>query len=512
MSHAVHRHDAPLRVAVVGSGLAGLTAAYFLVSQHDPEHTRKIHVTLYERSPMLGMDSESVTVEHHGQTQRIDVPMRAFSASYYPNLVKLYKHLKVPFAPASFSFSYARASTMPSDRIQGPVPDFLYSGLHNRGKKFTRRGVLAHPLFLFKMLWSYVVIVFLAWYHTVLGHTRSLSHPLQNRTFGQWCDAVWIFRSFADELLFPMFCSIITADLNAVRCMPAAEVLDYVAHTFLYDHYRVKGGVSQVVRALTAHIPSENIHLGTTITDVFPFESVERHRIGLRFTKPGGSVSENVHDHIIFASQATQTANMLQWYLNHLTLLPKTPDLDKRSTRCAEQLAQLRCLRYEKSTVVCHTDTAILPPESGDWRDLNFVTPARSEMTSASYTMATHVIWRTPDKVVMQTTNPLECLFPAQSKWISKSTFDRFVLDFDGRQARQHFFQTSGTRHGQPKHVLGPLQGPPPAMQGGGVFVSGSWSYGVPLLEGCVTSGRLVAERILKDQGLDTTHITNLLG
>ena len=69
----------PIRVAVVGSGLAGLATAYFLT-----QSTRDVDVTLYERHATLGMDAESVTVEHEGQHQRVDVPMRAFSAAYYP--------------------------------------------------------------------------------------------------------------------------------------------------------------------------------------------------------------------------------------------------------------------------------------------------------------------------------------------------------------------------------------------------------------------------------------------
>ena len=119
--------------------------------------------------------------------------------------------------------------------------------------------------------------------------------------------------------------------------------------------------------------------------------------------------------------------------------------------------------------------------------------------------MATHVIHRSPAQVVMQTTNPLPQLFPAADKTIRQSTFDRFVLTLEGRQAREHFFQRRGKRR-----ALGPLQGSPDGG-GGGVWFTGSWSYGVPLLEGCVTSARLVAERILQQHDLDASHIASIL-
>ena len=153
----------PIRVAVVGSGLAGLATAYFLT-----RNTRGVDVTLYERHAALGMDAESVTVEHEGEHQRIDVPMRAFSAAYYPNLVALYKHLRIGFDPQSFSFSFAHKT---DDAHGGPVPDFLYRGRRNKGPRCIRRGSMARPLFWVSTVWSYLVMVILAWLYTCLLYT-----------------------------------------------------------------------------------------------------------------------------------------------------------------------------------------------------------------------------------------------------------------------------------------------------------------------------------------------------
>lgn len=67
-----------VRVAVVGSGLAGLATAYLL--QVNTETKGQIlDVHLFERNASIGMDSESVTVPNEGQQKRVDVPMRAFS-------------------------------------------------------------------------------------------------------------------------------------------------------------------------------------------------------------------------------------------------------------------------------------------------------------------------------------------------------------------------------------------------------------------------------------------------
>lgn len=84
-SHGQQSQKPPLRVAIIGSGLAGLTAAYLLTSGTD-DINKHLHIELLERSPTLGMDSESVTVLHQGQERRIDVPMRAFSQGMWCQL------------------------------------------------------------------------------------------------------------------------------------------------------------------------------------------------------------------------------------------------------------------------------------------------------------------------------------------------------------------------------------------------------------------------------------------
>ena len=67
------------RIAVVGSGVAGLSAAFLLSRKHE--------VHLFEREDTVGMDAHSLSI--HGA--RMDIPLRVFSESYYPNLCNMYK-------------------------------------------------------------------------------------------------------------------------------------------------------------------------------------------------------------------------------------------------------------------------------------------------------------------------------------------------------------------------------------------------------------------------------------
>jgi predicted NAD/FAD-binding protein len=93
-------------VAIVGSGIAGLTAAWVL--SRDARFT----VTLIESEATLGMDAHSYDMSSvqsdgsAGGTQRLDMPLRVFSESYYPNLTRLYSAAGVTFCPEDYCGSF----------------------------------------------------------------------------------------------------------------------------------------------------------------------------------------------------------------------------------------------------------------------------------------------------------------------------------------------------------------------------------------------------------------------
>ncbi|MEM9304101.1 MAG: FAD-dependent oxidoreductase, partial [Pseudomonadota bacterium] len=72
-----------MRIAIIGSGIAGLSAAWRLSQDHE--------VTIFEKFGHLGMDAHSLDVRGEGGNARVDVPMRVFFDGFYPTLTALYR-------------------------------------------------------------------------------------------------------------------------------------------------------------------------------------------------------------------------------------------------------------------------------------------------------------------------------------------------------------------------------------------------------------------------------------
>lgn len=86
------------RIAVIGSGISGLTSSYLLSKNHD--------VSLFEANDYLGGHTHTLSVEIEGASYSIDTGFIVFNKRTYPNFCKLLKELNVPIQSSEMSFSY----------------------------------------------------------------------------------------------------------------------------------------------------------------------------------------------------------------------------------------------------------------------------------------------------------------------------------------------------------------------------------------------------------------------
>ncbi|KZV95595.1 FAD/NAD(P)-binding domain-containing protein [Exidia glandulosa HHB12029] len=520
-----------VKVAVVGSGLAGLTAAYRLCTSRS---SKEFEVHLFEKANQLGMDSSSVTLDC-GTKRRVDVPMRSFQGGYYPNLIALYKEIGVAFRASDFTYSFSQlrpdrtfSTTLLYNGASGRAGLSMPSALRPHGK--TRPGLFGSmdACLLWCLAWGFFVLstLELLWCQVrlcVLSAPWFRPDALSTLTFEEWAsrttprgfvsrciglDQSW--TTFVHDILVPLFSAICTAGSEDVLRHPVPEFLEYVWLTMFTHHYVAELGVRDVVARLAR--PIRHVHLSTNISS---FTRTSDGKVSVSATTLDSSGVETTEtygpfSHIIVATQANQALPILDAYTSSLERD------DPQRASIALLRAPLAQFHYVPTIVINHADTSFLPAHASDVRDLNLVYAApQATCTSLpesdlcvpkSYAMATHVL-QTPIAAqrLLQTTNPI--IAPRRESVFSVARLQRAVVTPESKVA----LQSLAALHATPRSwrnlwrstetwSLGPAQGAR-SPDAPGIWVCGSYAHGgIPLLEGCVVSARNVVDEIIRIQ------------
>ncbi|CEP08422.1 hypothetical protein [Parasitella parasitica] len=505
-----------INIAVIGSGLAGLSTAYLLeMSQCD-----HINVHLFEKNSSLGMDAASISVGPE-KDFRIDVPMRSYMSGYYSHLSRLYKHLRIPAKKAKFSFGWYRimqskSKPMCKDTDANQVASLttndsylVYSGARTVGhldmvKSSTSSTLLDFVQDIGRFIWrsfvvafSYLWLMFISLWMFYRGHLSDSRHPICNMTLGQFFKKYRVHSYFAHEIFVPLFAAVCTNSYQSMLNYPASDILEYMAMGLFQESYVAGFGVQQVVKTLSA--PLKNVHLKTQITSIKLNRNPE-HRF--QITDEHGHIFDI--DHIIFATQGNQAISILDEYVASLKNIREASFEEWKSASdpmiksVQAQIEMLQKFHYDTALVVNHTDTRLLPSDQSNWKALNLaivdksVNPGKSDLVVPyphDTTMATHIINFThsklrkkTDNLYMQTTNP--CLAVDPKKLLSVAWFERATVTLESKKALRQLFI------GDKDPSLGPCQGK------NGIWFVGSYCWkGIPLLEGCVASAEYVVTK-----------------
>ncbi|KAF8167858.1 splicing factor, Prp19-binding domain-containing protein [Crassisporium funariophilum] len=540
-----------VKIAVVGTGLAGLTAAY-LLSQPSEGEDVAFEVHVFEKASSIGMDSSSISVSSGLQHDwRVDVPMRSFQGGYYMHLIALYKKLGVVFRQADFSYSFS--TLLPSTKLecQRITTTLIYNGGSGRagvskpssfgGLVQTKiRGssiALAQRIWATSLFLCLTIQLFLC-YSITLFHAVPIwrSSKVSTSTFRGWTtkcrprgplarwsgmDTAW--PDYVQTVLVPLLSAVCTAPEADIMNHPIEEILDYIWLTLGTHHYVVVGGVRDVVARLTANLG--HVHLSSPIVSIQP-DIQDPQCITIECLVNDQIERHSQFHHIIFATQACGAIPLLTSYLDSLPT-----HLLRRRTAIQKQIECLKLFQYRPTVVINHTDDSLLPDDDRDIRDLNLISlhsnagqelypecKGKSGLCVAStYTMATQILPRpegypVDQPKVFQTTNPI--IPPRKDCLLSVATLERAIVTLDSKRALQALSQERTRRWWQCPYqantCLGSLQGARSLSNKdeAGVWICGSYAHaGIPLLEGCVVSARNVVEQgIFKSEGVRWIH------
>ena len=269
------------RVAVIGSGISGLSAAYYL--------SQNFEVSVFERDTRIGGHTHTVDVETPAGTLAIDTGFIVHNHRTYPNLIRLLAELGVATAPSDMSFGVADANS-----------GFEYSSRGLAGF-FAQRTNIFRPS-------HYVLLSEILRFNREAQ--RLLNRPgLPGLTLGEVMEQGRYAKIFQTRYLFPM--------AAAVWSMPPASIADFPALTllrFFRNHGMlgidthpkwkvVAGGSRNYLAPLTAPFR----HRITTGTEI---QTVSRHALGvtLHFAdRPAATFDE-----VVFACHGNQILPLLQ--------------------------------------------------------------------------------------------------------------------------------------------------------------------------------------------------------
>ncbi len=325
-----------MRIAVVGSGIAGLASAWLLSREHD--------VTLFEAAGYFGGHTHTHDVELRGRRYRVDSGFIVHNPLHYPLLTRLFDDLGVASQATNMSFSVHREAG--GLEYNAATLDTL----------FCQRRNLLSPRFLG------MVRDLLRFYRQA---PALLSRPDDVTTLGDYLNSGGYGAAFRDEHLIPMACALWSSPSAQILRFPARYLIQFMAnHQMLQTSGRpqwrvVRDGSSSYVRALRARW-SVRERLNCAVL------SVRRRARGAELRSAAGTEH---FDHVVLACHSDQA----------LALLADADDRER---------AILGAMPYQPNEAILHTDARVMPRRRKAWAAWNAWLPSDpADACTVSYCM-----------------------------------------------------------------------------------------------------------------------------
>jgi predicted NAD/FAD-binding protein len=316
----------PLRVAVVGSGVAGLTAAHIIARTHE--------VTLFERDERLGGHANTIPIgTADGREVALDTGFIVHNQRTYPTLLRLFADLGIATQASDMSFGV---------RCEGCGLE--YAGARGMHGVVPRPGVLGRPRYL-RMLTE--VKRFHRQARTVLSDPAA-----DGLTLDGFLRRGGYSPYFADHFMLPLTGAVWSSSPSTIRDFPARYLIRFLANHGMLTvknspQWRTVTGGSREYVARIARGLADRVHVGT------PVESIARDDTGVTVN------GEHRFDRVVIAAHPDQAVRMLA-----------APTAAERSV--------LGAFAYSSNQTVLHTDASLLPRAAGARASWNYLLDACS--------------------------------------------------------------------------------------------------------------------------------------
>ena len=376
------------RIAVIGAGVSGLTAAWLLADKHD--------VHLFEAGDYAGGHTNTEQVEAGGRTWPVNTGFIVFNDWTYPNFIKLMDRLGVASEVSNMSFSV----------------DCHASGLQYNGTSLNT--LFAQRRNLFNLNFLKMIREILRFNKETRADLAAGTIP-DGETLGEYLNRNGYSRYFRNYYIVPMGAAIWSAPEIVLEQFPIRFFLQFFNnHGMLSVDDRptwrvISGGSATYVNRMMDKL-GERTHLNSPVT------SVKRDEEGVTLVANG---QEHRFDQVIFGCHSDQA----------LAMLDDATD-DERSI--------LGAIAYQKNDVVLHTDASVLPSNRLAWAAWNYMIPEHStQPVSVTYNMKVLQNFDDAPETFCVTLNRSRDINP--EKLIKRFEYDHPVFTLDAVAAQERY-------------------------------------------------------------------------
>ena len=303
-----------MKIAIIGSGISGITAACLLHKEHD--------ITVFEAEERIGGHTHTVEVAVGDRTYAVDTGFIVYNEATYPNFIRLLERFKVPTQWSDMSFSVEHAASgraYASHGLRGFFPD---------------ARTMASPAH-----WNLLLDIF----RFNVEAKRFLARKENHCTLGEFQQEFGFSDYFAERYLVPLFSSIWSAAPGDIADYPASYFLNFFKNHGLLEintgpRWRVIQGGSRSYAEAFTHDYRDRIRLNT------PVRSIRRDQDSVTVQPVNGEAE--TYDQVILAVHSNTVLSLLE-------------------DPCDAEREILAALPYQDNDVVLHTDESLLPR---NWR------------------------------------------------------------------------------------------------------------------------------------------------
>ena len=359
-----------MKIAVIGSGISGLSVAYYL--------SKKFKVDLYEKEDHFGGHSYTYDIKDKQKTLPVDLGFIVFNELTYPNLINFFQELKVPYEKSNMSFAVSVKDT-----------NVEYAG-KNLSSIFSNKKNIFNIHFL-KMIREII-----SFYKTA---PQLLNNDIQNTSLGDYLDQSKISEYFKNYHIIPMVAAIWSMPFSKAKDMPLKLFLNFFINHGLFklkdrpQWFTVAGRSKSYVSKILPEISGE-YYKNYKVKKITRSENNVRINIGANDDFVD-------YDGVVLACHANES----------LALLAEPSEQEKNI---------LSEFQYVTNNAFLHTDERLMPKNKLAWSSWNSI--SKQDLTNTCVTYWLNLLQNlNTDKNYFLTLNPIQSIEP--EKVIKKVIF-----------------------------------------------------------------------------------------